>query len=150
MRFWPWRQSPYVRAHPVDHEPCSVACRDGIWLLVEIRRREIFRSVEGEFPITSKRARDLCQARNVAPQPRGQAPLLCEQYVCYVVNPWWLDAVRTKQTLQRKLHDLLRLAHDVGPALCIEKRVHGRETRSGPTHVVGSEIAVLHYAATVQ
>ena len=83
-------------------------------------------------------------------QVRRHAVALRQQHIGHVVNPRRLDAQRPEQALQGQFHHLLRLAHDVGPAAALEQHVERAQARLSPAEMIGSQIAIAHYAAPFQ
>ncbi len=59
--------------------------------------------------------------------------------------------MRSEESFQRKLDDLLRFANDVRPALVLEEYVQCLESDLGASYVIGGEAHVSHIqAASVQ
>ena len=113
-------------------------------LRVEPGRREVLRAVERELAVPAEVAGRGRQSLGFACQLRRQAILLCEQHVRNVVDPAGrVDTAPAQQALESQLQSLLRLSHDIRPALPLEQHVQGLEPEFRAPDIVPSASSTL-------
>jgi hypothetical protein len=56
------------------------------------REREILRSREGEFSVTTQRPRPGCKHLELLLEHLGKSLPLADQYIREIMDAWWLDA----------------------------------------------------------
>ena len=151
MTRWRWvRGCRYVRPDEFHDQPGRVAGGGRVGLAVEIAGREIFGSVEGQFPIAPQFARRGCQPRDLQPERLRDAVALGLDHVRHIVDAGRFDANGTQQPLQREFDHFLRFADHIGPAFGLEQHVQRAQPRLRAPQMIGCEIPVSHQAASVQ
>jgi hypothetical protein len=70
----------------------NLTSRGGVVLRVEVRRREIFRSVEGELPVASERAGSGREPLEISLECLRESLAFGQEHVRHVVDPRRLDA----------------------------------------------------------
>ena len=139
-----------MRAGKTDNQARGGAGLFGVLSLVELRGRQVFRTIEGQLPIAAKVPGCLGQLIEFGiPETRKSMPLR-KEHVGDIVHPRRIDARRAEQPLEREFDHLLRFADDIRPAVGVEQDVERAQPRLRTTQVVGSETLIPHYAATVQ